>query len=361
MLNDAIIGCGTSGLVTHWSQGAEAMFGYKAMEAVGCPITMLGRPGQADLLRAVLLDIGRGSPVHRTELVLNRRGGARLVVMISATPVHDRTGNPIGASMVLRDVTQERRLADELADARSRLAIMQNQTVQLSRLAATERIALHVAHELNQPLAAVVNYVLAGQRLLADPTEPHLEQLGLALEGAMAQSLHAGRIVGGIRAFVMRGETDKRVEPVAALVREAVALAMPDTEAHRVRLSLALDPAAALVLVDRVQIEQVLVNLIRNAVEAMRDCPRRDLSIASHWTDGTVEISVADSGKGVPAEVRDRLFEPFVTTRRDGTGLGLTICQAIVEAHGGALSYLSAPDGGSVFRFTVTGVAETPS
>jgi two-component system sensor kinase FixL len=138
-----------------------------------------------------------------------------------------------------------------------------------------------------------------------------------------------------------------------------VTLALPDIEPQGVRLSMALDAAADLVLVDRVQIQQVLVNLIRNAAQAMRDLPRRELRIASRLADGVVEISVADTGRGVPEEVADRLFEPFVTTRSDGTGLGLTICNAIIEAHGGTLTYAPAPAGGSIFRFTVTAVADT--
>jgi two-component system sensor kinase FixL len=133
---------------------------------------------------------------------------------------------------------------------------------------------------------------------------------------------------------------------------------MPEIEPHGVRVSVILDPAAPLVRVDRVQIEQVLVNLIRNAVQSMQDSPRRDLSIASRAIDGAVEIGVADSGRGLPAEIRDSLFEPFVTTRSNGTGLGLTICQAIIDAHGGTLSYEPAAEGGSIFRFTVAAATD---
>jgi two-component system sensor kinase FixL len=260
--------------------------------------------------------------------------------------------------MTARGAAQSSRLADDLEDARARLTLLKSQNVQLSRLTAMERIALNFAHELNQPLAAAVNYLRAGQRLLADRQAPDLERLALALEGAMTQSLHASQIVNRVRAFVTRGETDKSVEPLAAIVQAALTLAMADTQPDAIRASLALDEAGALVLVDRVQIQQVLVNLIGNAVQAMQDCPRRELRIASRLAGGAVEISVADSGGGVPAEIRDRLFEPFITTRSGGTGLGLTICNAIVEAHGGRLWHEPAQDGGSIFRFTVTAVAD---
>jgi two-component system sensor kinase FixL len=249
-------------------------------------------------------------------------------------------------------------MADDLEDARARLILLKTQNIQLSRLTAMERIALDFAHELNQPLAAVVNYLRAGQRLLADRQTPDLDRLVVAIEGAIAQSLHASRIANRVRAFVTRGETDKSVERIAAIVQAAVTLATSDIQAHGVRVSLALDEAGALVLVDRVQIQQVLINLISNAVQAMQDCPRRELRIASRLAAGEVEVSVADTGRGVPAEISDRLFEPFMTTRSGGTGLGLTICNAIVEAHGGSMSHQPARDGGSIFRFTVTAVAD---
>ncbi len=260
--------------------------------------------------------------------------------------------------MSMRGAAAARRLADDLEDARARLVLLQSQNVQLSRLTAMERIALDFAHELNQPLAAAVNYLRAGQRLLAEPNAANLERLAAAIEGAMAQSLHASQIVARVRGFVTRGETDRSVQRASDIVMAALALAMQESEPEGVTVSLALDHAAELIVVDPVQIQQVLVNLIRNAVQAMQDGPRRELCIASRSCGGVVEISVIDSGRGVPADVVDRLFQPFVTTRSNGTGLGLTICNAIVEAHGGTLWYEGAPGGGSVFRFTVQAAAD---
>jgi two-component system sensor kinase FixL len=263
-----------------------------------------------------------------------------------------------GTSMTGWSAAGASRLADDLEDARARLSLLQSQNGQLSRLTAMERIALDFAHELNQPLAAVVSYVRAGQSLIADRHAPDLDRLAEALEGAMTQSLHASQIVNRVRAFVTRGETDKSVEPLATIVQAALILAMPDTQPHAINVSLALDEAGAFILVDSVQMQQVLVNLISNAVQAMHDCPRRELCIASRLAGDAVEVSVADSGRGVPPDIRDRLFEPFMTTRSGGTGLGLTICNAIVEAHGGTMSYEPALDGGSIFRFTVTAVVD---
>jgi two-component system sensor kinase FixL len=267
----------------------------------------------------------------------------------------DSAGQWSPASMPSPVVARARRRSGDPADMQERLIAPDSQP---SRVAVMEWIALNLTHELSQPLAAIANYVRAGQRLLIDQEAPDLERLAAALDGAMTQSLHAGRIISGLRAFATRGEADKQIESIADIVQRAVSVALPDDEARGVRLSLALDPSAGRVLVDRLQIEQVLVNLISNAVEAMRGCPHRHLSIASRREEGAVQISVTDTGTGLAAAVTERLFEPFVTTRRNGTGLGLPICRAIVEAHGGTLSCESAPEGGSIFRFTVTGVAD---
>jgi two-component system sensor kinase FixL len=251
-----------------------------------------------------------------------------------------------------------RQLADDLEDAHARLDWLKSQNVQLSRLTAMERIALDFAHELNQPLAAVMNYIRAGQHLLREPSAENLQRLAAALDGAMTQSLHASEIVKRVRGFVASGETETSVQKVSDIVRSALTLAMHAAESDDLHVATALDRGGELVLVDGVQIQQVLVNLIHNAVHAMQDCRRRELRITSRRSGGVVEISVADNGRGVPPEIVDRLFEPFVTTRSNGTGLGLTICNAIIAAHGGTLSYERAPDGGSIFHFTVTAAAD---
>jgi two-component system sensor kinase FixL len=234
-----------------------------------------------------------------------------------------------------------------------------NQAVESQRQSDLDWITLNLLHELNQPLAAIVLYVQGCQGILADVPGRTDDRLAVALDHAMTQALHAGRIVSGLRAFVMHGRSERRPEGVADLVRAAAALARPKLEQHAVRLTLAFDPMLPLVLVDRLQVEQVLLNLIHNALHAMQDSPRRVLSIAARRGPGgtvdsrTVEISVADSGTGLPEAVRERLGEPFVTTRMNGTGLGLTICRAIVEAHGGRLSHRAPRDGGCIFRFTL--------
>jgi two-component system sensor kinase FixL len=178
-----------------------------------------------------------------------------------------------------------------------------------------------------------------------------------ALDKAAEQSLRAGQIIRRLRDFVARGESERRIESVKKLVEEASALALVGAKEHGVRVRFQIDPGHDLVLVDKVQVQQVLLNLIRNAIEAMEQSPRRDLVIASRGRDDElVEVSVADSGPGIAAEISAQLFQPFVTTKRYGMGVGLSISRSIVEGHGGQITVEANQGGGTVFRFTMPGV-----
>ena len=159
------------------------------------------------------------------------------------------------------------------------------------------------------------------------------------MEKAAEQSLRAGQIIRRLRDFVARGESERRIESVKKLIEEASALALVGAKEHGVRVRFQIDPARDLVLVDKVQIQQVMLNLIRNAVEAMEQSPRRELLIASRPRRRIVEVSVADSGPGIAPEISAQLFQPFVTTKRYGMGVGLSISRSIVESHGGRLSW----------------------
>ncbi len=351
--DDAVIGCSLSGLIRRWNDNAETMLGFSAADATCVTVRVLAAEGHDGEIEAMLRDIGRGNPASRVETVLRHRAGAELPAMLIAAPVRDADERLLGASIVIRDLTVPRRMTAELEAAHRRLAMMEGQLARVSRLSVMESITLNLAHELNQPLGAIANYVRAGQRLLASPDGPDAARLAAALDGALAQSAHAADVVRSMRDFLTHGETDRRIEAVGPLLEHGLSLALPASEAEAVRISLVADPTARFVLVDPVQLHQVLINLIRNAVAAMAGCARRELSIASRRIDEMVEISVADTGPGLPTELRDLVFEPFVTSRPGGTGLGLTICRLIIEAHGGTLACDSPPGGGSVFRFTL--------
>ena len=211
-----------------------------------------------------------------------------------------------------------------------------------------------LAHELNQPLGAIGNYLTGSRRLLAELAGPAAAKIEGALEKAAEQTLRAGNIIRRLRDFVSRRETERRVESLAKLVEEASALGLVGARERDVALRFELDSRCDRVLADRVQIQQVLVNLLRNGLDAMADTTRRELTVSSRRTeDGMLEISVADSGPGISPVAAARLFEPFFTTKPSGLGVGLSISRGIVEAHGGEMHAENKVGGGAIFRFTL--------
>jgi two-component system sensor kinase FixL len=217
-------------------------------------------------------------------------------------------------------------------------------------------MASSLAHELNQPLSAIANYLKGAKRMLASRTMPDLGVLREALDEAGDQALRAGDIIRRLRDFVARGETETRVESLSKLLEEAGALALVGAKEHNIRVNFRLDPRADLAFANKVQVQQVVLNLIRNAVEAMTDAgsPQRELTISSKPADDDmVEVSVADTGTGIAPTIADQLFQPFVTTKRQGMGVGLSISRTIIEAHGGRIWVETNPGGGTAFKITL--------
>jgi two-component system sensor kinase FixL len=240
-----------------------------------------------------------------------------------------------------------RRTADQ------RLERLQSELIEASRLSAMGELASTIAHELNQPLSATASYLQGSIRLLdREPLDRPL--IREALTGANEQILRAGGIVRRLRDFVARGEIERRCESLPQILQEAGSLAMIGAQRRGMTLHFAIEQDVDQVLADRVQLEQVVLNLARNAIEAMERCPKRELLIgAAHTREEMVEVSMADTGPGISAELIPRLFQPFVTTKRQGTGVGLSICRSIIEAHGGRLWVEPNPRGGTIFFFTL--------
>ena len=208
-----------------------------------------------------------------------------------------------------------------------------------------------LAHELNQPLSAIANYLSGARRLLASDADARALE---ALDKAQEQALRAGEIIRRLRDFLSRGEPEPRLESLPKLVHEACALALVGAKEHGVNVRYQLDPNIAQVLVDRVPIQQVIINLVRNGLDAMAQQPRRELVLSSSKNEeGMAVLSVADTGPGVDENAAARLFQPFVTTKAQGMGVGLSISRTIVEAHGGRIWTEPNPGGGAVFRFTM--------
>jgi two-component system sensor kinase FixL len=230
----------------------------------------------------------------------------------------------------------------------------------MSRFTALGEMASTLAHEINQPLTAISNYLKGCRRLLEQSADPNAGLLRQGVTQAAEQALRAGQVIRHLREFVARGESERRVENLPKLIQEASALALVGAKEKGVRVTYRFEPGADLVIADRIQIQQVLLNLIRNAIEAMQDAPRRELVIATatRGEDGLIEVSVSDTGTGLAPEVARQLFQPFVTTKKHGMGVGLSICRTIVEAHGGRIAANSEPGRGTTFSFTLRAVKE---
>ncbi|MET0313298.1 MAG: ATP-binding protein, partial [Hansschlegelia sp.] len=240
-------------------------------------------------------------------------------------------------------------------EAETRLRELQSEVAHMSRFTALGEMASTLAHEINQPLTAIANYLKGCRRILGRlPDLPELPLLREAVEEAAGQALRAGDVIRRLREFVARGETERRVESLPKLIEEAGALALVGARERGVHVAFAFDRSAASVVADRIQIQQVILNLIRNAIEAMSEGVRRELQISTRRREGDiVEIMVADTGTGLAPGVAERLFQPFVTTKSHGMGVGLSICRTIVESHGGRIWAEPAPGGGSRFIFTL--------
>ena len=209
---------------------------------------------------------------------------------------------------------------------------------------------------LNQPLTAATNYVEAARLLLTDGGGA-IERAMTVIDNVASQITRAAQIILRLREFVKKGDAEQQPEDIAKVIEEASALALIGAKERRVKAHLRSAPNLPRVLIDKIQIQQVIVNLARNAIEAMDASERRELTIASEIVGPTrVGISVVDTGPGIAAEIADRLFQPFVTTKAQGMGIGLSICRSIVEGHGGKLAVEANPVGGTIFRFSLPAV-----
>ncbi len=245
---------------------------------------------------------------------------------------------------------QFRATAAERLERGRRLNEMEAVLIHLSRVSELGRHVSALAHEVNQPLTAISNYAAASMEL----AEKAPERLKPLLQRLNEQAARAVEIIRNLRDFLSQHESEKHVEDIHEVLERAVRLALATASERIPVVEMLCSPATSAALIDRVQIEQVVFNLVHNAIEAMADWPRRILTLATDLTsDGMIEVSVSDTGPGLAPEIRSRLFEPFVTTKAGGLGIGLSICRVIVEAHGGRLRADTNPGGGTIFRFTI--------
>ena len=349
---DAMIVIDQQARIQSFSVAAERLFGYRAEDAIGQNIKIL-MPSpyreQHDGYVARYLSTGERRIIGIGRVVVGqRRDGSTFPMELSIGEMQSAGGRFFTG--FIRDLTERQ-------ETEARLQELQSELVHVSRLTAMGEMASTLAHELNQPLTAITNYLKGCRRLLERSEDEHAPTIREAVNHAADQAIRAGQIIRRLREFVSRGESEPHVHHLQKLIEEASALALIGTIENGVRATFRLDPDADVALADRIQIQQVVLNLIRNAIEAMQDSSQRELVVATvARTDGMVEVSVSDTGTGIAPEVASQLFQPFVTTKRHGMGVGLSICRTIVEAHGGRIWVESEPGKGTVFRFTLRAV-----
>ena len=349
---DAMIVIDEKGIMHSFSSAAERLFGCAAEDAIGKNVKILmpspyreAHDGYLDRYLTTgerrIIGIGR-------VVVGERRDGSTFPMELAVGEM--RSSNQRFFTGFIRDLTERQK-------TEARLQELQSELVHISRLTAMGEMASTLAHELNQPLSAIANYLKGLHRMLETSGDERAAIMRDAMNKAAEQALRAGEIIRHLRDFVARGESERRVEGLSRLIEEASALALVGIKEQGIRVHFQFDPRVDLVLADKVQIQQVLFNLLRNAVEALADAERRDLTMSAvPGADGMIVVGVADTGPGISEQVAAQLFQPFVTTKRQGMGVGLSISRTIIEAHGGQIWVEPTPDGGATFRFTVPAV-----
>ncbi len=346
---DAMIVIDGNGIMQFFSSAAERQFGYSEQEAIGRNVSsLMPNPDRSrhDGYLARYRSTGERHIIGIGRIVTGQRKDGTTFPMHLSIGEMQTGGAPYFTGFV-RDLTEHQQ-------TQARLQELQSELVHVSRLSAMGEMASALAHELNQPLAAISNYMKGSRRLLTASTDPNVTKIESAMDRAAEQALRAGQIIRRLRDFVSRGESEKRVESLSKLIEEAGALGLSGARDQNIQLRFNLNPEFDLVLVDRVQIQQVLVNLFRNALEAMAQSPRRELNVANaEVADDMIEVAVADTGSGFQDDVKPNLFQTFFTTKETGMGVGLSISRSIIEAHGGRMWAESNAAGGATFRFTL--------
>ncbi len=346
---DALLTISDRGCIQSFNPAAELMFGYGTDEVIGKNVKcLMPQPFRDEhdgyLERYVATGERRIIGIGR-EVLARKKNGEVFPIELAVSEVQ---------------LADRRIFAGFIRDASARHATEQsvhqlrNELLHVSRLSEMGEMASALAHELNQPLTAIINYLEACSRMLERDDAAGRDQTKGLMQKASTQASRAGQIIQQLRKFVTKGETERTLETVNPMVKEAVELAMVGTRHHAISATLDLADGLPDIMIDRVQIQQVIMNLVRNAVDALADVERRELIVrTSSLGDAAVQIDVIDTGTGLAEEVAERLFQPFVTTKADGIGIGLSICRTIVDAHSGKLWASVNPGGGTAFHVSL--------
>jgi two-component system sensor histidine kinase DctS len=343
------------GRVTYVNPAFCQMVGYPAAEIVGrIPPMPYWAPEAMNEYQQRFSEVLAGTVTPRFETIFQRANGERFPVLVFEAPLLDEHGQQTGWMSSILDISELRRAEN--------INRQQQEQLQASaRLASMGEIASTLAHELNQPLAAISSYTTGALNMLARADAAGIDPglLRPALEKANAQAQRAGHIIKSVHAFVKKRDPARMPIDIPRLLHGLLPLVEAQARELLVRIRIACMPGLPQVLGDKLMLEQVLLNLTRNAIEAMQDtAPERRLLCISAQPDEEaaspmLAIAVHDHGHGIAEDVAARLFSPFFSTKSEGMGMGLNICRSVVEAHGGTLTHEANPEGGTVFRFTL--------
>ena len=339
--DDAIISKNLDGVITSWNRGAERVFGYSAGEVVGQPITIVIPEDRQREEREILTRLGQGERIDHYETVRLRKDGSLIVVSLSVSPVKNAEGKIVGASKIARDITEQRRGQEQIAT--------------LAREATVGQLSASIAHEIRQPLAGILASAQAALRWLE---KANVEEVRENLNGIVSDAQRANDIIKNLRAMFKHDVQEKILVDINGLVLSVVALVVIDLQKHKIELRMQLDDRNPEALGNQVQLQQVILNLVMNAIESMSSLQTRLLHIKTELSQSsTVHVSVEDTGAGIKPSDVTRLFQPMFTTKVRGMGMGLSICKSIIENHDGRIWVSPGANGGSIFQFELPTIA----
>lgn len=346
-VSDATIAIRADGEIISFNAAAERLFGYREKDMLSRNVSVLVAETPKSTDNPFFpLPLERTDGAERSKRIFTGLRGDGSTFPMSVDVTRSVSGDEIISTGFVRDVTEYQRAASELEAAQAEVA-------RLSRLTEMGEMTSALAHEINQPLAAIANYVQGSRRMLERFEPTLLPQLRDSLGEASQQALRAGEIIRRLREFVTRGETGKEIVDLEKLVRDGASLAMSGTKETSFSLRFKLSPIPVQVLVDSVQIQQVMVNLIRNAVDALQAQPVREISISTRVLATEAWVDIVDTGHGIAPDLAPTIFKPFVTSKSHGMGIGLSISKRIIESHGGTISALSRVGGGTTLTFSL--------
>ena len=346
--DDAIIRKDLNGNIITWNRAAERLFGFDAAEAIGKPITIIVPPSQWPEELDILERARRGEPIHNYETLRQTKSGRAFDVSIAISPIFDESGKVVGASKICRDISNKKAAEMEIRRQRGELA-------HVARVSTLGQLTAALTHELNQPLGAILRNAEAAE-LFLQSDEPDLNEIRAILADIRKDDQRAGQVIERMRSLLKRRSLVSDPVDMREAVEDTVALVRPDLVARQVKLTLDIPGPLPLVQGDRVHLQQVLLNLILNGMDAMAGTTGEARALTVRVTmkpPAWLEVAVSDGGTGLTPGESSQLFEPLYTTKPHGMGMGLAISRTIIEAHGGKIRAENNAGPGATFSFTL--------